>query len=332
MSFDQKSLAQAHTREQSIEWLIRLQSPVLTKQDERDFFKWLYESPEHQRAYKNTEKLWASLGRSNQVSIDNLTILRSESPRKQTSLWTGIALAASLMFAAVLIGINYTAVETHQYVTAVGQQKRLQLEDGSRVILNTNSQLKFSESSDSRLATLVRGEALFEVTHNPNKPFIIDTANGLVRVLGTRFSVRAEPRSTTVTVLEGKVGLTNTLNISEASALNPELEATLVADQQLTLNEASRGLAPRLVNAQALTAWQEGKLVYENTPLPEIVKDLSRYFDGRIELADPSLYHIQVVAVLELKSKRTTLNALKTAFSLRSEETPEGVTLLYPQG
>jgi len=325
------------TQERAIEWLIRLDSPNTTEQDETDFFTWLHASPENQQAYIRAEKMWGSLeSLSSAPHTESVSdahhptsgeVHAFEPRQTRRTVLTGFALAASFLLATIFIGSNFLTPNEASFSTVVGQQKNLTLSDGSKVVLNTNSQLEFVERGNLRLAKLAKGEAFFSVTHRNNQPFIIETPNGIVRVLGTRFSVKAESGETLVTVLEGKVGVAANTSANQVLKQNLQLDATLEFNQQLSLHDAELGIKPKQIDAHTATSWRNGTLIYDGTPLSQVVSDLSRYHQQSISLADPQLHEINVVAVLDIKDMKATLYALQSAFNLKAKTHNEEIFL-----
>ena len=108
----------------------------------------------------------------------------------------------TLISVVSLLGMNKTS-----YSTAIGKQQLITLNDGSTVLLNTNSQIKVDYSDQARNITLVKGQAHFDVMPNPNQPFNVYAGTGLVKAVGTAFSVYLQPEIIEVTVTEGTVEL-----------------------------------------------------------------------------------------------------------------------------
>lgn len=307
------------------QWLLRLQSPDLTEDEERQFFAWLESSAEHQQAYIEAEAYWENLASlKDYQSADTIPVARR---------WYPQAIAASVIFLAGWLLLHFnSAHELETYRSGIGQQQQISLNDGSSIILNTDSQIRIEPLSPSkpRVVYLDSGEALFSVQPDPSRPFIVSTPQGAVRVLGTQFSVRADDGDMLVTVVEGKVAIAETA--VEQSQINEfKIHTTLTADQQLSIVQARQGLLPIVVDAKSLTFWKEGKLVYNGVTLNQVAKDLSRYFEGDITLGDESLGNRKIVAVIELKDKTSAMAAIESAFSVVAVNRTDALTVLYPK-
>lgn len=291
----------------AIEWLARLNAANLSEQQEQAFFAWLEESPLHQAAYLEAEQLW-----------QRGEVLARVQPRTTTLwpklAWPALATACVLVLALVLVPlINNPADELYQ--TAIGEQKKIQLEDGSTLELNTGSRVRVSFSRDQRVVHLEQGEVFFEVAKNTARPFNVFTQTGQVRVVGTRFSVRQLQRDALVSVQEGTVALGVTA--SDPDTFVPG--SLLNANQQQTLTAAINGESPQTLDAASALAWRKRMLVFNGQSLAVVIAELQRYFPVTIELENKQLAATQVTAVIRLQDLRTTLSVLESSLGLRSE-------------
>ena len=318
------------SRQVATQWLVKLQSPHLSEEQQQDFFVWLDESPEHQQAYIEAETLWDSLGVVEQLAQGTESAPEIKAVARPWYLYPQAISACVLGLVALLLVQLWPMGETGQYQTAVGEQRQVALSDGSNIHLNTDSQLTIELLDNSRLVTMKQGEAFFTVSRDPNRPFIIKTPNGLVRVLGTRFNVRTTTSKTVVTVEQGKVGLTQSAAQEEISAIDYQPQQTLSANQQATLTRSSLSAKPAQVDSATLSSWRQGKQVYNDQTFADVVEDLNRYFDGEIILGDTSLAKIRLVAVLDLKDKNSAIAALESTLNVVAINESEKKTVLYP--
>ena len=308
-------------------WLLRLQSPELSEAEEQQFFFWLEASSEHQQAYIEAEAYWEGAAVLTATSAANAEAPAFVVPQRGQPItvppvarswyWQPQAIAASII---VLVGLIWLQLPERQpqqvYLSAAGEQRQIRLSDGSQVTLNPGSQLRVDTmSSDWRVVYLQAGEAFFDVQPDSSRPFVVVTEQGAVRVLGTEFSVRTDTADMLVTVVEGKVAVSD----QSAELLTGKAFAgrtTLVADQQLSIAQLLQGQQPSKVDARALTDWRDGKLVYNGVALAQVAKDLSRYFGGEIRVPDSALAARQVVVVIDLVDKATALATLEAAFDI----------------
>jgi transmembrane sensor len=193
------------------------------------------------------------------------------------------------------------------------------LKDGSTVRLNTDTSLETSFSARQRRLTLHRGEAYFEVAHDPDRPFIVDAGNLEVRALGTAFNVYLEGETGVVTVTKGVV------RVSERNVpgTRPPQSELLYPDQQLSGDRRGLGTASP-VEADHRLAWRDGRLVAEAMPLAALVKELSRYHPNRIFIAEHQLAERTVSGVFMLEDLDSILLALEHTAQVRSVTLEDG--------
>lgn len=154
-----------------------------------------------------------------------------------------------------------------------GQEAVVNLADGSKVYLHPGSKLHFPNKfvGKERVVTL-EGEAYFEVSHNPQKPFVVKTSVGITKVLGTEFDVTAyADKPTSVTLVRGKVEVQNA---NHTTILSPGRKAMLEQNGEITTSE---------VDTEPYTLWRDGYLYYDNMPLDEILEDIAKFYQINIK-------------------------------------------------
>lgn len=314
------------------EWLVKLQSPHLTKAQQQSFFTWLNQKPEHQQAYIEAEALWESLAALEQLIPPTPATEPVVSIAKPAAWYQRPqAIAASFVGILALLVIQFWPYPADtQYLTHVGEQRQLTLADGSNIHLNTNSNLQVMLNSDSRRVTMSQGEAFFTVSKDSERPFVIETPTGLVRVLGTSFNVRIDELETIVTVVEGKVGVARLEALDQATTLDYQPQITLSANQQISFADEGINATSTAVDAAVTATWRQGKQVYNGVPFTDVITDLNRYFAGDLKLGDPDLEKIQIVAVLDLRDRARAISALESTFNVVAVEKSAELTVLYP--
>lgn len=220
-------------------------------------------------------------------------------------------IAAVTAVAAMIIGVWVmlplrTAQSAEAFVTyAAGhaENRRVTLSDGSLVDLSAESRVDVAFTPGERRLILRSGEALFQVAHNPARPFIVSAANGEVRALGTAFNVRVSARSAEVAIVEGVVRV----EASDGSASANHRQAIVRAGQQVDYGSTAQNgrsvtymSAPQSVEIDDVTAWQRGRLVFRGTPLSEVIAVANRYAAKPIRLNDPSKASMPVFGIFKL--------------------------------
>jgi len=246
------------------------------------------------------------------------------------------AAAAALLLAATLaIGArlryatNVTAPATsiREYATARGQRAEVRLADGTRVMLNVRSRLRVPVTfgSDGRDVYL-EGEAFFEVAHDSKLPFRVHATGALAEDLGTAFLVRAYPEdsSATVVVTQGRVAL----RASDEDASR----GVALAPRQLGRFDRSRLVTVMSdVDVDRYLAWRDDRLVFHQTPLAQVARELERWFDVDITLADSSLAATPITGTFAHQSPDAALGDIARLLDARYVRQGTHV-VLYPPG
>lgn len=301
----------------AITWLARLSSGEVSPAVEHEFFAWLQASPEHQAAYLRAESLWQRGAALAQLKPARPMPMPQ---RLRPRLSWGLGLAAAIVLAVpAYLSFERGTQEHYSLTTQYGEQKSLQLTDGSRVTLNSHASVDIDYSRHGRHVRLTQGEVFFDVAPNPDRPFDVITQAGAVRVLGTHFAVRQTANDALVTVLEGRVALA--ASIEDLVAQHPAV--VLTNSQELSLKNAAAGGAPQVVNTKTALAWRNKQLIYQNEPLAKLVGDLVNFYGVPIELP-PELADRPITAVIQLGSLEQTLRTLAPLDLAAQFDAPQG--------
>lgn len=299
-------------------WLARLQGDARTPAREAAFQDWLRADPAHQSAFERATDIWADLPGA-ALLLDAParrapapTPLPVASPRRRLPLHQ-LALAASLLIA---IGIGSFAWfgRPAAYSTTIGEQKVATLEDGSRIALNTDSSVEVRYDATQRLVELDHGEAMFEVAHNTARPFLVRAGDKQVRAVGTSFVVRREGKEVIVTLLQGKVAVTDIRPAAKRAAptyLNPGERLRAPPEGAARIETQS---------ADTATAWRRGQAMFSDTPLVDAVAELNRYGGPRLVVDDPRLASLRVSGVFATNDTGEFARAVAALHGLRIEQ------------
>ncbi len=219
--------------------------------------------------------------------------------------------------------VQLAALET--YSTARGDRQEIALPDGSVMTLNTGSRVTTAFVAEERRVMLEAGEALFEVSHDPSRPFIVEVGGHEVRAVGTAFNVYSrDDGRTVVTVVEGLVQ--TRIESGPASA------ALLRAGDQVELVPGEPAPEPARVDVVAATAWRQGRLVFDGRRLSEVVSEFRRYNDLDIAFADADLGELQINGSFDPSDSEAFLAALSATESLRIERVGDGIRIHASDG
>jgi ferric-dicitrate binding protein FerR (iron transport regulator) len=255
-----------------------------------------------------------------------------KAPFRKIFLYTGIAAASVLLFvfiSRVLVqqdklqpnGLRYSDVR----VSDAGERKSFQLPDGSTVLLNSGTTIKIADNfnGSTREVSLV-GEAYFDVTKNPEKPFIIHTEVMDVKVLGTVFNVKAYSGDKTAetSLIEGSVEVTLRNAGNKTILLRPKQKIT-ASMNSATKDYVVKEIAPETSDTTASEiSWTKNRLVFTNNSFEEIAIQLQRWYGVELIFDNEAIKQFRFTATFDQKSITQVLEALKLSrdFDYRIEE------------
>ena len=305
-------------------WLARLQRDSVTEHDGLAFEAWLSASPVNAAAYRQALGVWQAFEIGAEDILDELAApARRPTPtRAPTRRWMvgagGFAVAAGLALAVMPSLIAQSSIQT--YATGKGERRHVTLADGSVVDLNAETTLRVSFARSERRVVLGKGEAIFDVAHDERRPFTVEAASRVVRVVGTQFDVRNRQSDLTVTVARGKVQVRPiAATIGRSFLLTPgqRLEVDRTGVEEL-----------KAVDPQETFSWRAGRLVYRDQPLSDVVADLNRQFVEQIEIGDPELARTPITGVVVLDDPQSVIARLSLMLPIRSVPSERGLLLL----
>lgn len=291
--------------EQAVAWFVALQSEDCDAAKRSMFQHWLAKHASHAAAYAEAEKLWANLEPLKTGHVPDLSAARKAGVQPRAGRASLIALLATVL--ATGWWLDYR-VEPVSYATAIGRRQAITLADGSTIQLNARSRLSVKLSWCRREIALLEGDALFDVTHQPLRPFTVQAKGLQIRDIGTRFTVRQRAERVRVSVLEGEV------------ALKPDhawLGQSLVAGHSRELDQNGHLQAIENSDTAQETDWFAGRLVFEHAPMAEIVEELERHHAIRFVIADPSLGKKTLSGSFDITDLQPFLRAVETMLPVR---------------
>lgn len=188
-------------------------------------------------------------------------------------------------------------IDSLEITAPVGSRTMVQLSDGSKVYLNYGSKLKYPQNfmGDTR-EVILSGEGYFDVTHNPEKPFIVNTEKLKIKALGTIFNVQAYPSDGTIstTLVDGNVAIEQ----KEANGYNKTI-GTMVPGQHVKYNVITENILCTKGNIDKYIAWKDGKIVFEDTPITQVADRLNKMFNVEIEVSNEVKDFIYTVTLVD---------------------------------
>lgn len=285
------------TQNQALVWFARLQDSKANQRDRAEFADWLAESPAHQVAYDKVAQLWQSQALNVALSQYAAIPLPQRQQKLRPQHW---AAAACIILTSGWLLLGSGLIERWQAdaMTATGEQRRIVLADGSAVTLNTDTALAFNTIGEQRGVKILSGEAYFEVQPDKTRPFIVETEQGTVRVVGTRFNVKTGD-ATQVDVESGVVVCAGFQGDSRQLTAG---QHTSIADQSVA--------AVTDIDADRAFVWLKGRLIFQDQPLEEVIAELDRYHRGAIVIANTKLAHTRITGNYKLEDTASIIRAL----------------------
>lgn len=304
--------------DEAAHWLARLLDANCPPEERAAFERWRQADPNHAAAFREMESIW----KRSEAAVKDPAIaaaaqraLRSEPvPARR---WFVPALAAGMAILVAAIALPRWLAEPADpvgtaYATTAGQQRTVQLADGSSVLLDTDTELLIRYSSRTRRVDLLHGQAQFAVQGNHAWPFVVHAGNGTVTAVGTEFQVRVDGDATDVALLKGK------LAIAAQSPDGSLQSASLIGGQSLSFDQAGHITPAHAIDLQQAQGWTQGKLFVHDWRLPQLLAEMNRYNVAKIGIGDPSLQNIRISGVFRTNDQQTFLLMLQQGWAIRA--------------
>lgn len=301
------------------QWINRAESKNWDAQDQAQLEAWLAQDIAHRVAWLRLKSVWER--------ADRLAAVRGVQP-PLLRRWTfpvRWAAAAAVVVLAVFLDMPWWG-QGARYSTDVGGRKVVALSDGSRLELNTGTELRAQVGPSLRHVWLDEGEAFFDVKPDPKHPFVIHAGDHKVVVLGTKFSVRQERERLEVAVLEGKVRV-------EPLVANPGRPPVIVERGGLLYSKPAGTLVA--VNVQDKVrrslSWRHGALEFDQFTLADVAAEFNRYNDKQLVLMDQETAQMRVGGSFDATGVDAFARLLANGFNLRIETQGDQIRVSQPR-
>jgi transmembrane sensor len=298
----------AQVLDAAIAWQLSLDSGNPVEREE--FAKWHAAHEEHARAWRQLGMLDQRFSAASGPARTALLQSREGIRRRVRKLGSGLASIVVVVGLALFAGERYLPIDywLADERTATGEQRTLHLADGTLINLNTHSAVDLRFDEKQRLIVLQEGEILIETGHGDARPFIVETREGSMRALGTRFLVKREEDGTRLSVLKSAV--------AAHPQSSPE-EQILREGQQVLMR--NNGLGPILALNLGADAWTRGMLVVDNARLEDLIHELGRYRRGHLGVA-PEVADLRITGSFPLNDTDKALSALLPTLPVQIEQ------------
>lgn len=327
--------------DQAIDWIVKIDRE-LSAEEVTIFRQWLAESTQHQRIFMQYAQLWDKM--------DAVSMLAELCPEPEAEPqgyhWTSgaKAMAASfILVALVLVGIVYprqseqpiqSIIVQQEFETGLGEQATFYMQDKTKVVLNTNSQVKVTYTDKQRLFELTRGELHVTVAHNKTQPLSVYAGGQIIQAVGTAFNVEVQDSEVELIVTDGRV-LVAPEDTSQDPLLldNVSLPVTSLAvakGQMVQLGKADQAVT-KLTSSdlKASLSWQQGNLIFRGEALLEALQEVSRYTEYRFEYDDESIKSMRIAGLFKTQDIDTLLATMEQNLAIGYQKLDNNVIRLH---
>ncbi len=315
--------------EQAAQWIVQLSADDTDRREaaQRGFDAWKQADPRHAAMAERLESFVGRVRRMRGADDDKNNarparaaldaVFSAPGKRRQrtgshrakrivATMMLALSVAVPAWLATKMYPLHYLMADVR---SATGQWETRVLEDGTRITLNSASAVNLHYDAGRRALELVQGEILLDVAKDPGRPFIVETAQGSIRALGTRFVVGREADATVLSMLESRVEVR-----SATQAVNDDGAMIVSASQRVRMTAGGIGAIERIDARSIADAWKFHQLVVHDQSLPQVLDALDRHRPGVISYDRAALEGIKVSAVLPLDDTGRALQLLNSSF------------------
>ncbi|MBL8268919.1 FecR family protein [Steroidobacter sp.] len=323
-----------HSEQAAAAWIARRDSETWSDADAAALEQWLAESASHRVAYYRLNAAWQETGRL-QALVGNTAVTPAPiasvpsvaAPPQRPQLadrqlrWRSLAAAIVLTVGASVVAFKALQLPQGTHVTVVGGMQHVPMNDGSRLTLNTNSQVEVAYSEAERRVEIKHGEAFFEVAKDSKRPFVVVAGDKRVIAVGTAFSVRREGDEMRLVVSEGTVRMeTAAKNVPPPGPLKAGSIVRARRDDMLVQTEAPADIERTL-------SWRAGVLTFRDTPLANAVDEFNRYNTRKLVIEDERVGALQIGGIFRATQPEAFANLLSEGFPIQVAVEEERIVL-----
>lgn len=347
MSTDNGTSDTRQVTERAAAFATKAFSGKASEQDSLALDLWLTKDEQHKEEYQGVLDAWG-LVEGLASRVDEL----EEKPK--TRIWPKVWAMAALVLISATVGLSYFAftgsetvpVKYLSYVTYTGEQKTVELNDGSTMTLNTNTRVLVDFNEQKRRLILDRGEVFLEVAKEVERPFVVDAGARSVTVLGTVFNVHRSGFDLNVGVVDGVVAVhrgdspvntgtemvdTNPVggNTPKSSSTAYRISAGIKVLFSGTLGaETSTVQAKEIANSDQFPYWSQGMVLFDNQTLSDVVKDLNRYTHKKILIEDAGVMDLRISGMFQLDRVESTVYKLEKLLPITVVAYPDRMVII----
>jgi len=317
------------------EWFAKRESGEWSDADQAQLEAWLDSSTARRIAFVRIVTAWERSGRLQALgagvpagmipSRDAWSFASKTVPKRVEKARSARlrAVAALVVAGAAVATVWYFVPNRAQYYhTPIGGLSTVPLSDGSKITLNTDSQIHVELGPTLRRVRLDQGEAYFDVSKDAARPFVVDVADKRITAVGTQFSVRRDNDDIRVLVTEGRVRIERRGDASQVGG------AQLAAGSEARTSKAAVLIAqPAAAQVEQLLSWRSGYILFRDTALADAVADFNRYSARKIVIQDPAIAGIRIGGNFRCDDAEAFLWLLQSGFPIHVEQRNDRIIL-----
>ncbi|MFK0375040.1 FecR family protein [Pandoraea sp. NPDC090278] len=340
--------ASERIREEAALWFTRAHSGAFSDADRASRDAWLSADPVHRAEYAALDRVWQAAAA---VPVERLRALAKPeiagpgaglvnrgASRSTAGRWIAVACVCvlgiglgAMMLPSVTRSPEHVAqlttsspppAQTQEIATRPGERRSVTLADGTVVELNTRTHIQVSFTPAQRNVTLLDGEAMFSVTHDASRPFVVDAGTGRVTVTGTRFDVRRIEKHVAVAVESGSVKVDGVP--AQAAGATGKTSALLTKGLGTTVRPDGTVASARPVDLSTALAWRDGKLIFQNATLADVVREVTLYRPSPVIVANDTVGQLRVTSVFSADNTDELLAALPQFLPVKVQTLTDG--------
>lgn len=293
--------------------------------EKRAIIKWCSESPENKKAFDELKEIWTITGavpdnfnpdvqkawQNVSGKIEDYETASQKSGRNLFFYLPRVAAVLVIGFVLYLLLYNNSGSQiTFEKFAASAEKQEFILPDSSKVYLNSNSTLEYVKDFEGKTRYVkLSGEAFFDVTKNPAKPFIVETEYSRAKVLGTSFNYNAYPS-------QDKVMLVVSSGRVEFSDIENTSSVVLVKNEKAELNVTDYSITKSLNTDVNYNAWKTGILVFENAAFDDIIDEISNYYSQQFEFDNPRIKDARLTVTFDNMKLESVLKILQMSLDV----------------
>jgi transmembrane sensor len=325
------------------EWILLGEERAMTRKEAAEFRTWRDADPRHDAMFSRLLRMCDRMGQLDPERLEpavtgtgNVVPFQAKDFRRW--IWPVSAVAAAAAVIIAFLTLPLFRSQREEYATQVAELRLVTLPDGSQVTIGPRSKLAVQFRDNVRRVELIGGEAFFDVTHDAARPFFVAAGNSLIRVVGTKFDVNRSADTVRVSVLEGVVRIVGPRGTDTKRAA-PVVQ--LVAGQRTemptvisTVTQAHDIVQavpmPVVEKAAAPGAWREGRLVYDDARLGDLIADMNRYYAPGIRVDGAGIANERVTAGFKASEIPSIMNGLSGVVPVKVERQSDGAYIVRP--